>query len=94
MLDKWLGKAVIEAQEYGALVVMLLPARTGNAWFHRHVLPHAEVRFLKGRQNFTLGGSGRTNAPFDSMVVVFRPFSIGDRRIAAQPTFPFLEVES
>lgn len=88
-LDRWLQKAVEEAQVHGALVVMLLPARTGNAWFHRWVLPHAEVRFLRGRQNFTLGGSGRSNAPFDSMVVIFRPYSAGERRIASQPTFPF-----
>jgi len=93
-LDRWLAKAVVEAQEHGATIVMLLPARTGNAWFHRHVLPHAEIRFLRGRQNFTIGGSGRCNAPFDSMVVIYRPYSAGDRRIATQPTFPFFEVEA
>jgi phage N-6-adenine-methyltransferase len=87
-LHRWLEKAVIEAQEHGALVVMVLPARTGNAWFHRHVLPHAEIRFIRGRLNFTVGGGGRKNAPFDSMVVIFRPFKIGGGTIAAQPTFP------
>jgi hypothetical protein len=66
----------------------VLPARTGNAWFHRHVLPHAEIRFIRGRLNFTIGGGGRKNAPFDSMVVVFRPFSVGQGTISAQPTFP------
>lgn len=88
ILERWLAKAVMEAQENGALVVMVLPARTGNAWFHRHVLPHAEVRFIRGRLNFTVGGGGRKNAPFDSMVVVFRPYSIGARCIATQPVFP------
>lgn len=87
-LDRWLAKAIIEAQEFGALVVMVLPARTGNAWFHRYVLPHAEVRFIRGRLNFTIGGGGRKNAPFDSMIVIFRPFSTGERRIATQPVFP------
>lgn len=89
-LNRWVAKAVVEAQERGALVVMLLPARTGNAWFHQHVLPHAEIRFLRGRQNFTIGGAGRTNAPFDSMVVIYRPGSVGDRRIKSQPVFPFI----
>jgi site-specific DNA-methyltransferase (adenine-specific) len=87
-LERWIAKAVIEAQDCGALVVMVLPARTGNAWFHRYVLPHAEVRFIRGRLNFTLGGGGRKNAPFDSMVVVFRPFSHGQGHITTQPTFP------
>jgi site-specific DNA-methyltransferase (adenine-specific) len=88
ILDRWLAKAITEAQDRGALVVMVLPARTGNAWFHRYVLPHAEVRFIRGRLNFTIGGGGRKNAPFDSMVVIFRPFQAGGGTIAAQPTFP------
>jgi phage N-6-adenine-methyltransferase len=87
-LGRWLAKAIVEAHDGGALVVMVLPARTGNAWFHRYVLPHAEVRFIRGRLNFTLGGGGRKNAPFDSMVVVFRPFAQGAGQIATQPTFP------
>jgi hypothetical protein len=67
-----------------------LPARTGNIWFHRYVLPHAEVRFIRGRLNFTLGGGAkaRFRAPFDSMVVVFRPFQRGGGHITTQPTFP------
>jgi site-specific DNA-methyltransferase (adenine-specific) len=89
-LTRWLEKAANEAQTAGALVVMVLPSRTGNSWFHRWVLPHAEIRFIRGRQNFTIGGSGRCNAPFDSMVVVFRPFSHGAGSFATQPVFPFL----
>jgi len=88
-LARWLEKAVVECQEHGSTVVMLLPARTGNAWFHRYCLRHGEVRFIKGRQNFHLGGAGRSNAPFDSMVVVFRPDRAGAGTFTAQPTFPF-----
>lgn len=73
-LDKWMAKARLEADEHGATVVYLVPARTGTKWFHRIVLKYAaEVRFLEGRLNYTRGGAGRSNAPFDSMVVVFRP---------------------
>lgn len=89
-LDAWVRKAMLEAQEGGALVVMVLPARTGNAWFHRYVLRHAEVRFLKGRLNFQLGkvrGKG-SRAPFDSMIVIYRPYRIGEGHIRAQPMFP------
>lgn len=87
-LSKWIAKAAIEAQDNGALVVMVLPARTGNSWFHRYVLPHAEIRFIRGRLNFRLGGAGRKDAPFDSMVVIFRPYRIGEGNITAQPMFP------
>lgn len=90
-LDRWLAKAILEAQEHGALVVMVLPARTGNAWFHRYVLRHAEIRFIPGRLNFTVGGSARKNAPFDSMVVVYRPWSVGEGTVKSQPIFPGLE---
>lgn len=91
-LDAWIRKAVLEAQENGALVVMVLPARTGNAWFHRYVLPHAEVRFLRGRLNFQLGpiAAKKHRAPFDSMVVVYRPYRIGEGQIRTQPMFPGL----
>jgi phage N-6-adenine-methyltransferase len=87
-LDEWVRKGMLEAQDSGALVVMVLPARTGNIWFHRYVLPHAEVRFIRGRLSYRLGGSGKARAPFDSMVVIFRPFSSGAGHITAQPTFP------
>jgi phage N-6-adenine-methyltransferase len=73
-LGRWVEKAREAAHEHGALVVLLLPARTDTIWFHRTVLPFAEIRFLKGRLNYRLGGvSSGHRAPFASMVVVFRP---------------------
>jgi phage N-6-adenine-methyltransferase len=87
-LESWVRKAMLESQDAGALVVMVLPARTGNIWFHRYVLPHAEVRFIRGRLSYQLGGAGKARAPFDSMVVIYRPFSHGAGKITAQPTFP------
>lgn len=89
-LDQWIRKGMLEAQDNGALVVMVLPARTGNRWFHRYVLPHAEIRFIPGRLNFQRGSPGRSRAPFDSMVVIFRPFRIGEGHTTAQPMFPGL----
>jgi len=87
-LERWLRKAETEARDNGATVVMVLPARTGNRWFHRYVLGRAEVRFIEGRLGFTLGGAGRARAPFDSMVVVFYPGEGGCSALRAQPTFP------
>lgn len=92
-LKEWVRKAMLEAQENGALVVMVLPARTGNSWFHQYCLPHAEIRFIRGRLNFAKGnvGAKRYRAPFDSMVVVFHPYRIGEGNIRTQPTFPGFE---
>ena len=49
-IPKWIRKAYEESQR-GAVVVALLPARTGSAWFHEVVLPHAAVTFLRGRSS-------------------------------------------
>ena len=68
-LSKWVAKARQSAGE-GATVVCLLPARTDTAWFHDHVLPAAELRFLRGRLKFN--GIG-TSATFPSLLAIFRP---------------------
>ena len=68
-IGRWVEKAS-ESATYGALVAMLLPARTDTRWFHDYILGKAEVRFLRGRLKF---GNSKNNAPFPSMVVVFKP---------------------
>lgn len=68
-IGKWVYKAW-ESARNGALVVMLLPARTDTRWFHDYIYGQAEVRFIKGRLKF---GDSKNSAPFPSMVVVFRP---------------------
>lgn len=54
------------------LLVYLIPARTDTAWFHDYCL-NGEIRFLRGRLKF---GNSLNNAPFPSMVVVFREYLI------------------
>lgn len=70
--EAWIEKAYNEAQN-GALVVMLIPARTDTKAFHRYILGNAEVRFIEGRLRFEVNGTPRDAAPFPSMIVVFRP---------------------
>jgi site-specific DNA-methyltransferase (adenine-specific) len=72
-IDKWIRKAVREAKD-GAIVVMLIPARTDTKWFHEQVFPFGDIRFVKGRLKF---GDGKNNAPFPSMVVVFTQGTVG-----------------
>lgn len=49
---------------------MLIPARTDTRVFHKYIYGKAEIRFLRGRLKF---GGSKWNAPFPSMVVVYRP---------------------
>ena len=69
-IGKWVEKAFREVYAGGCrTAVLLLPARTETRWFHDFIYHRAEVRFIKGRLRF----SGATvNAPFPSMVVVFK----------------------
>lgn len=69
VIKDWIAKGK-EAADNGATVVFLVPARTDTRWFHEIVLPHAEIRFIKGRIKF---GDSKVGAPFPSMLVVFRP---------------------
>lgn len=65
----WVRKANEESQKPGTTIVMLLFARTDTKWFHDYVYGKAEVRFLKGRVKF---GGTKNNAPFPSMIVIFK----------------------
>jgi site-specific DNA-methyltransferase (adenine-specific) len=51
--------------------VALLPARTDTRWFHDYIYEKAEIRFVKGRIQF-LNGKKLNNAPFPSMIVIFK----------------------
>lgn len=64
-IDAWVKKAA----ESNATTVMLLPARTDTAWFHDYIYGRAEIQFIRGRLKF---GGCKNNAPFPSMVCIFR----------------------
>jgi len=68
-VGKWVKKAFEEVNKGNAkIVVMLLAARTDTRWFHKYVLPYAEIRFIEGRVTYV--GSNNP-APFPSMIVIF-----------------------
>jgi phage N-6-adenine-methyltransferase len=72
-IGKWVMKAVKAANDNGATVVCLLPARTDTAWWHDYVATNASrIEFIRGRLKF---GSAKHSAPFPSAVVVFSPRS-------------------
>lgn len=68
-IKKWVQKSYFESLRPGTIVVMLIPARTDTRYFHDYILNRSEVRFIKGRIKF---GDAKYNAPFPSMVVIFR----------------------
>lgn len=68
----WTRKAR-EAAEGGALVVALLPASCDLAWWHDDVVPHAEVRYIRGRVRFLTDGPYRASGFFASVIVIWRP---------------------
>lgn len=70
-IGKWVERAHEMAMRGGRTVVCLLPASTDTRWFHDRCLG-AEIRFLPGRLKFTINGRTRYEAPFPSMVVIFR----------------------
>lgn len=67
-ISAWVEKAFRESKNDNTLVVMLLPSRTDTRYFHNFIYNRAEIRFVKGRIKF----SDKDNAPFPSMVVIFR----------------------
>jgi phage N-6-adenine-methyltransferase len=68
-IGRWLRKAWESVEQGDAeLVVCLVPARPGGAWWHDYAAK-GEVEFLRGRLRF---GDATNVAPFDSALVVFR----------------------
>jgi len=68
-IGAWVEKARREAETNAEVVVCLLPARTDTRWWHDHCASAADIRFIKGRLKF---GRSKHNAPFPSVVVIFR----------------------
>lgn len=68
-ISKWVEKCFNESRKDKTIVVMLIPARTDTKYFHQYIYNKAELRFVKGRLKF---GDRKANAPFPSMVVIFR----------------------
>lgn len=68
-LKSWVQKAYYEGMKDHTVVVLLIPARTDTRYFHDYIYNRSEIRFIKGRLKF---GGHKINAPFPSMVVIFR----------------------
>ena len=68
-ISEWVAKAHHEGTKDNTVVVMLIPARTDTRYFHDYIIHRSEIRFIEGRLHFN---GSRYNAPFPSMVVIFR----------------------
>lgn len=67
-ISAWVEKAFRETRKDHTVVVMLIPSRTDTRYFHDYIYKRSEIRFVKGRLNF----SGKDRAPFPSMLVIWR----------------------
>ena len=65
----WVKKAYEEGHKENTIVVLLLYSRTDTKYFHDYIIHRSEIRILKGRVKF---GGAEYNAPFPSMIVIFR----------------------
>ena len=74
VIAEWVSKALIEITAGKSdLIVMLLPARTDAAWFHKLLAAKAEIRFIQGRLRFEKpDGSRMDSATFPSIIVILR----------------------
>lgn len=68
-IKKWVEKAYREGIKDNTLVCMIIPARTDTSYFHDFIYHRSEIRFIRKRLRFS--GSD-CNAPFPSMIVIFR----------------------
>lgn len=68
--EKWIAKCW-DAAARGAIVVLLIPARTDTQTWHEYC-QKGIVRFLKGRVHF-INGEKCAAAPFPSCLVAFAP---------------------
>ena len=67
-IGAWIEKCYKHSLNGGGTAVMLIPSRTDTQWFHDYVYGKAEIRFVKGRIRF----NGKDNAPFPSLVAIYR----------------------
>ncbi len=50
-LKDWVIRAYEQSMKHKSTIVMLIPARTNNQWWHEYCMK-GEVRFIKGRPKF------------------------------------------
>ena len=76
-IGTWVKKAAEESINNGALVVLLIPARTDTKYWHDYIMKYASaIHFIKGRLKFKNLNSDAPShsAPFPSVVVEFGGF--------------------
>lgn len=73
-IGRWVQKAYDESR-HGALVVLLIPARTETSWWHDYAMQASEIVLIRGRMRFS---GSPINAPFPSALVIFDPSRLSD----------------
>lgn len=71
-LKLWVRKAANTKLKAKQNLVMLIPARTDTSYWHDYIFNHAEIKFLRGRLKFEVGGISGDSAPFPSALVIYK----------------------
>lgn len=66
----WIEKTVAEAEK-GAVIVFLMPPRSGTIAWHRYAMKADGIIFLKGRVQFYLEGQKIQRNPSPSVLLIF-----------------------
>tara|TARA_R100000664_G_scaffold11263_1_gene18360 strand:+ start:11993 stop:12487 length:495 start_codon:yes stop_codon:yes gene_type:complete len=82
-VGKFVKKAYEESRK-NKTIVLLVFARTDTRWFHDFIMKASEIRFIKARIKFSLGGDQLPNpAPAPSCLVIFRGLENGPPAISS-----------
>jgi len=72
-IEKWIKKCHDEKDRAKVIVLLIPTTKTGTEYFHKYVIPFAEIRFVKGRINFVpLAGQNDNSNPLYSLICIFR----------------------
>ena len=64
-------KAFVDQSTNGRKIVALLPNNTDTQWFHKHVLPHAKIVWIRGRLQFAIGDEKKSSNPGGNILAIY-----------------------
>lgn len=83
-LPNWMARAMLQVRRNNVGVCALVPSRTDTRWFHRVVFESrlcSEVRFIKGRIKFLVGGIEIGSPAFASCLIILEQKTAGPPRL-------------
>lgn len=71
-IELWIKKSYKQRRNAKDIVLLIPATKTGTKYFHRYIIPYADIRFVKGRVNFIpLAGQNNNSNPLYSLICIF-----------------------